>query len=70
MKNYKKIMAQLTQEEQQKLFDILRKFNWILQKLENGEELNEREQIFLDYRPYRINSNLSVDLVDREVFFT
>ena len=69
MKNYKKIMAQLSYEEQQKLFDILRKYNWILQKLENGEELNEREQIFLDYRPHRINSNLSVDLVDREVFF-
>lgn len=69
MKNYQRIMAQLTHEEQQRLFDIMRKYKWILQKLESGEPLNGREQFFLDYRPHQVNDKLSIDLVEREVFF-
>lgn len=69
MKDYKRIMTQLTQEEQARLFDIMSKYRWIIQKLENGEPITEIEQLFLDYRPHQVNDKLGVDLVEREVFF-
>ena len=70
MKDYKRVFQQLTHEEQQRMFEIMRKYKWILQKLETNEPLNEQEQLFLDYRPHQINDRLGIDLVEREVFFT
>lgn len=69
MKDYKRIMQQLTHEEQARLFDIMRKYKWILQKLENDEPITEIEQDFLDYRPYYVNDRLGIDIIEREVVF-
>lgn len=69
MKDYKRIMQQLTHEEQARLFDIMRKYKWILQKLENGEPITEIEQDYLDFRPHYVNDQLGIDIIEREVVF-
>lgn len=69
MKDYKRIFQQLTHEEQQQLFDFIRKYKWIIQKLEDGESLNERELRFLESSPHYVNKRLGVDILEREIIF-
>lgn len=68
-KDYEKILAQLTQEEQERLFLIMRKYNWVLNKIDAGQSLTQAEQDFIDFRPHEVNRQLSVDLVERTIFY-
>lgn len=69
MKDYRRIFQQLTHEEQQRLFDIVRKYKWILQKLEERQELTAVEEQFLESSPHYVNDKLGVDIVEREIVF-
>ena len=68
-REYKRIIASLTHEEQQRLFDILRKYNWIMAKLERGEQLRKVEDDFLFEKPHKVTDELAVDYIEGRIVY-
>lgn len=67
---YSAILQSLTLEEQQELFAIKRKYNWIINKLDNGIPLRKIENEWLQTRPHYIASErIGVDLVEDELIY-
>lgn len=67
---YSAILRSLTQEEQIELFAIKRKYNWIINKLDNGIPLRGIENDWLQTRPHYIASEkIGVDIVEGELIY-
>lgn len=67
---YSAILQSLTQEEQIELFAIKRKYNWIINKLDNGIPLRRVENEWLQTRPHYIASEkIGVDIVEGELIY-
>lgn len=67
---YSRILRSLSQEEQTELFEIKRKYNWILHKLKTGAPLRRIENDWLQTRPHYIASEkIGVDIVEGELIY-
>lgn len=67
---YSRILRSLSQEEQTELFEIKRKYNWILHKLKIGAPLRRIENDWLQTRPHYIASEkIGVDIVEGELIY-
>lgn len=67
---YSRILRSLSQEEQTELFEIKRKYNWILHKLKTGAPLRGIENDWLQTRPHYVASEkIGVDIVEGELIY-
>lgn len=67
---YSAILRSLSLEEQIELFAIKRKYNWIINKLDNGIPLRRVENEWLQTRPHYIASErIGIDIVEGELIY-
>lgn len=67
---YIKLFSSLSLEEQRELFEIKRKYNWILNKQRSNEQLRKVEEEWILNRPHYISTNrIGIDLVEGELIY-